>query len=221
MEQNNKGRYCPHCSKSVVDFTHLTDTEIVEFFQQSSGKVCGRLTKQQLNRTLKGDNARSSSCLYQVLAWALFLGSTQGSVAKDSPVAAVEISAIESNHKSDVTRINEKAGDSLPNIVRGKTVDAQSKQVLSFTSVLIKHTKIAVISDSAGLFELNITDELMVKGITLIASSVGYNTAEINLDKHLVSKEKELFVLPLHQNDCQLTGEVVVVKRKKWWQLWK
>lgn len=47
------GRFCHNCAKKVVDFTALTDAEIVSHFKQSNGNVCGRLKPEQLNRTMQ------------------------------------------------------------------------------------------------------------------------------------------------------------------------
>jgi hypothetical protein len=51
MTPDQTGRYCSSCAKGVVDFTSKSKEEIQAFFIQNQGKkVCGRLSKEQLNR---------------------------------------------------------------------------------------------------------------------------------------------------------------------------
>ena len=42
------GRYCLVCQKTVVDFTAMTDAEIVSFFKAKPAAVCGRFLETQL-----------------------------------------------------------------------------------------------------------------------------------------------------------------------------
>jgi len=49
MSPHEQGKYCMVCSKAVIDFTHMTDTEIIRAIQQSSQTICGRLDEQQLD----------------------------------------------------------------------------------------------------------------------------------------------------------------------------
>ncbi|RYD59492.1 MAG: hypothetical protein EOP56_01105 [Sphingobacteriales bacterium] len=45
MQPADKGRHCLQCSKTVVDFSTMTDVEVLAFLQRHKGKfVCGRLS---------------------------------------------------------------------------------------------------------------------------------------------------------------------------------
>lgn len=52
MRPEEKGRYCGSCQKTVVDFSAMTDTEVVHFFMNARENVCGRLAPDQLSRDL-------------------------------------------------------------------------------------------------------------------------------------------------------------------------
>lgn len=53
MTVDEKGRFCNVCSKSVVDFTNKTDTEIHSILiEKSSEKVCGRFKSNQVERPI-------------------------------------------------------------------------------------------------------------------------------------------------------------------------
>ena len=48
MTPNNNGRFCSSCSKTVIDFTNMSNNEIQLYFQQHSN-VCGRFKNSQLD----------------------------------------------------------------------------------------------------------------------------------------------------------------------------
>jgi hypothetical protein len=45
------GRFCDSCSKNVVDFSVMSEKEIVSFFKNKSSHTCGRFTSDQLDKT--------------------------------------------------------------------------------------------------------------------------------------------------------------------------
>lgn len=48
MTPNEKGSFCDLCSKNVIDFTKLNQVEISNILSKSKGKICARVTSQQL-----------------------------------------------------------------------------------------------------------------------------------------------------------------------------
>ncbi|MGI4870001.1 MAG: hypothetical protein ACRYFX_02350 [Janthinobacterium lividum] len=46
------GRHCAACQTQVVDFTHMTDGEVVAFLRQNANVTCGRFRESQLSRPL-------------------------------------------------------------------------------------------------------------------------------------------------------------------------
>lgn len=52
MSLDEKGAFCQVCSKTVVDFTQMTDDEVKNYFlKNSSAKTCGHFKKSQLEKT--------------------------------------------------------------------------------------------------------------------------------------------------------------------------
>lgn len=47
---DNNHRHCDSCVKDVVDFTQMSDDELLLYFKNSKDKICGRFLPQQLNR---------------------------------------------------------------------------------------------------------------------------------------------------------------------------
>jgi len=52
MQPAEKGRHCAACAKTVIDFTAMSDTEIIRYMSQAGHNVCGRLAPNQINRPL-------------------------------------------------------------------------------------------------------------------------------------------------------------------------
>lgn len=48
-----KGRFCNACAKQVIDFSLMSDTQIINYFKNSTGRVCGRFAEDQLQRSLQ------------------------------------------------------------------------------------------------------------------------------------------------------------------------
>jgi hypothetical protein len=52
MTASVKGRFCANCCKTVVDFSTMSDKEILQVLTKAAGKTCGRFTEEQLHRPL-------------------------------------------------------------------------------------------------------------------------------------------------------------------------
>lgn len=52
MQPDSTGRFCGSCQKTVVDFTMMSDQEVLAWFSKASGSVCGRLHTDQMHRQL-------------------------------------------------------------------------------------------------------------------------------------------------------------------------
>lgn len=51
MLPQEKGRFCNSCAKSVVDYANMSDKEINERMRNATSHMCGRFTKEQLDKT--------------------------------------------------------------------------------------------------------------------------------------------------------------------------
>ncbi len=57
-------RHCGACERTLVDFSVMSDTELVIFFKHNKGKVCGRFRKDQTNRSLTQLPEKSSKATW-------------------------------------------------------------------------------------------------------------------------------------------------------------
>src|SRR6186997_3287000 len=53
MAPTSQGRFCSSCAKEVIDFSQMSDTDVLNYFEiVKHGKVCGRTYPDQLNRPI-------------------------------------------------------------------------------------------------------------------------------------------------------------------------
>ena len=52
MDSAEQGRFCHSCSKTVTDFSNMSDTEILKYLSASSVNTCGRFATDQVNREI-------------------------------------------------------------------------------------------------------------------------------------------------------------------------
>lgn len=53
MTTTQQGRYCQSCCKQVVDFTAMSDAQIIKYLSNTTQKTCGRFNANQLERPLQ------------------------------------------------------------------------------------------------------------------------------------------------------------------------
>ena len=217
MTKTDIGKFCAHCSKTVVDFTQLTDNEVLQIIERNSGKLCGRLTQEQLNRVIQLHQPTNNSRLYKILAGLLFVGTSENLLATDNQKLQQDnVSIVVNNTNIQSTEIkSEPTTDSLKNVVQGLVIDAKTKEPLPFASVLIKDTKTGTTTGLDGKFKLVIPDNFVTDKIYLVIAYVGYERTEIVINKNDLPITKDLVIVPGEQ---AFLGEVIIVKKKKWWQ---
>ncbi|MDB5197393.1 MAG: hypothetical protein JWP88_1764 [Flaviaesturariibacter sp.] len=52
MSPTGTGRYCGSCQKEVIDFTHMSESQLIAYFKQPKGATCGRFHTDQLGHDL-------------------------------------------------------------------------------------------------------------------------------------------------------------------------
>jgi len=223
MKPDTQGRFCNSCSKQVVDFTGLSDSEIINLISRAKGSICGRLMESQINRELITETERSQIKPFNpIMAGLVFLSLAEQASAQqhvDSPDALSKTSLqqfvlppINFIHNHVMT------ADTVIHIINGQILDSVNSYPLSGVSVLIKGTNVGVLTNDKGFFELNVPDNLVADSILLSVSYIGYKHDTLVINSHN-ARSNQFF---LKQVDM-LMGDVVIVRvqKKKWWKFWK
>ncbi|RSK46554.1 carboxypeptidase-like regulatory domain-containing protein [Hymenobacter perfusus] len=169
-----QGRHCAACDKVVVDFTRLTDAEVVAYLSQTNGRSCGRFRAEQLSRPLRvtADAPVSRRWLAAALA-VLGLGVAGPAGAQTKSTAPQEQRQLPSEAAVSTATAADR-------IIRGRVTYAGSGEGLPGVTVLLKGTTIGVSTNSDGTFELPLPDSVDYEQLVLF-TTVGFISEEHKL----------------------------------------
>jgi len=150
MTPNERGRFCAHCQKTVVDFTKWTDTALYDFFSKQTAHVCGRFAEHQLDHEIKIP-LQPHSRLYKIfvgLGLTLIFTQLPKSEAKIRPHYSLNIFSPDSSNKEQGNHaVNDFIGT-----IKGRVLDPKGNPV-PYVPVLITQngvTKNGVITNDSG-----------------------------------------------------------------------
>lgn len=203
MLPEERGRFCLSCQKKVVDFTHMSDTEIAQFFQQAKGSTCGRFTESQLNRNMVIPRKPLPWIRYffQATLPALLLSLKASATSKvDYPTYISPLQSVASDTSIETGAVT----------AEGIVLDEDGKG-LPFASIILKGTNRGVQTDSIGKF--------VFKGINtpaiLVISSVGYVMQEVEIRPGQNIIQLELQISSAVLGEVVITGYAIAKRERK------
>lgn len=213
MQPNADGKFCLHCSKTVIDFTQRTSYEIKSYFQQHSENTCGRFTKLQLEETYTIYEANKFDHYKFVASLALGLltldtlnaFSIDGNDFKNEKDSVTLTKLIDNTKKLDSVSII-KIGEKEENLVtiKGTVLDSKSNEELIGVNIYFpNNVKYGTVTDFEGNFELDVKNVFPVK---LVFSYLGYTDLVLT-----IYNSSDFIKVNLEQTDNITTGEVVIV----------
>lgn len=174
------GRYCDRCEKTVVDFTNLSDGEIVRIYQKRQGRVCGVFRNDQLNRSMPLPmtfEKRNNWKAVAAFASALLFGNM---AAGQSETANSKLT------KEEMFMLGMKFQPlSDLQTIKGKVL-GQNGEPLIGANILIEPGK-GTVSDIDGTFNLEISQNITSQKLTI--SYTGFETQEILWEKDKYNNE--------------------------------
>lgn len=165
MVQERKGRFCTHCRKTVVDFSHLSDTELYQYLQNNKDS-CGRFNPHQLNTPIRParEYAGYWRRLYKPVAALLaFLSMKYNSAATGKKEWPTTISPFDKK-----TTVNSD-GDKI--IISGNVTN-DFKEPLENAEIRMNDVVVAR-TDKQGHYEFEFKPDPKAKAYTLSASYPG------------------------------------------------
>ncbi|WP_162996839.1 carboxypeptidase-like regulatory domain-containing protein [Mucilaginibacter kameinonensis] len=168
MTTVSNGRYCGHCCKTVIDFTVMSNQDVINYLARS-GNVCGRLNMEQLSAiNNKLWNAPKQN-------WKTWL--TVMSLLFLTPITKVEAKAQNKTEQGPRLLKNKVLQQDTARlfIINGVIKDLNS--LMPGATISIKGEATRVISDTEGRFKLaaaSLNDTLRV-------SYIGYVSQEFKI----------------------------------------
>jgi hypothetical protein len=205
MTPGDKGRFCNSCQKTVVDFTSMSDMQLIAFFKKpSTGSVCGRFYNDQLERDFEipGKRIPWLKYFFQFAIPVFLTGLKSYSQGKPMIKENNDTAVCNSIISGDIDIMRSSVAPVLKNEILGKVVDENGKGI-SYATVIIKGTKNGTACDSAGNFYLRISEKQTP--VFIVASAVGYSSVEKQIN--IVKDSSTEIIL---QTYTALGGEVIV-----------
>ena len=192
MGQVENGRFCSSCSKTVVDFSLMTDQEVLSYLGNQGKKVCGRFTPDQVDRDirLRQPSAKKSWSVIWRLALVGMLLSVKAQAQQKLP-------------KIGSGKVVKKKGEEPQPVVMGMILprtavcpelhkinifDSNTGLPVSFATVRIVGSRKGYSTNEAGICELPNTALVGSGGLEI--SSVGYAVREVRIDEQMLQQSQ-------------------------------
>jgi hypothetical protein len=213
------GGFCAKCSKVVIDFTKMSDDEIISYFRRKSQNSCGRFYPEQLKTYTFKDGA----------------GVTPGFALMGAAFISFIILFFGNEGKAQGKKEKVKIENTNPFILlglqsstisesvkaRGIVLSSEDNAVMPGINVSLKGTSIKTFTDAQGQF---IFPQPLEAGQTLIFEFIGYYSTEYTITSDSSTEEISVQMKP----DMTMLGEIVVGGarttraisfRGLWWRL--
>lgn len=216
MSVSGCGRYCGKCHRNVIDLTKKTDEEIVDFVMRTPGRVCGRISHEQIKKIIHQNKSKTGFIRTFFLFLFGFSVLPQRTDAK-TPLEGVSIEMKETNfYMAETILFN--VPRHLTNTLRFKGVilGEDDNEPLPNATVKIKGTPFETTTNHNGTFELAVEeDKLVPKKIVLVVSFIGYESQEVE-GLGLTEEGLTIRLIP----DVGTIGEVTISWLKRiWWTI--
>jgi len=217
MTPASGGRHCAACAQTVVDFTRMTDAELLAHLARAGqAAVCGRLRADQVGRPLATGLApragRGRAWLGALLA-AISLAlptTTRAAWARQPAALAALIPGTVPTTPQPAVEARALAGSYR---AEGVVLDAQTHQPIPGAIVMLQGASSGVSTDEHGKFVLPISS--VQAKVTLLISFVGYETVKKELELRTAA---DPFIVQLHADKHILGGLGFVSPPPTLWQ---
>lgn len=171
MTPVEQGRFCNACAKTVVDFSIMTDQQILDYLSAAAGGICGRVQQSQLQRTLQPVPVPPKTRWWMALLMPLVMGVQrvkaqqqvlQGKVAYPRPEMQVK--------KGEVAPITKRTAVHIS----GTVTDSAGKPI-PYAVIQLEAPAVTVSAGEDGTYSLRA--EVATNNVELTATSLGYSSS--------------------------------------------
>ena len=171
------GGFCSSCSKVVIDFTHTSNAEILQYLRNKPTHSCGRFRADQLKVYVP------ESPVKIIPRWTLFKAGAISLLllllSKPSVAQSSIKSKTESVQESTPTNQASKAKEELFT-VKGVVKSKEDGSELPGVNIVLEGSTVGTTSDGYGRFEF---PQQLKEGDVLIFSFIGLTTRTYNVGK--------------------------------------
>lgn len=200
MTQTNDGRFCGSCNKMVIDFTAMTNQQIINQLSDTNN-VCGRIGTKQfaaVNYHLQQENVPVTNIWKRMILAVAVLASAQYAIGQINNTNKPATEQIENPEL--IGKIAAPAKAENYKTISGQVFDETGSPVIN---AFVSYGKTSVTTNVEGLFKLQIP--INIKSIEIKA--LGYQSKTIKLNKANRSYNIKIIVDPV------MLGGLGAVKR--------
>ena len=190
MGQAGMGRFCSSCSKTVVDFSLMSDQELLSYLGSQDRKVCGRFTADQLNRDIRlagVDRKKSWAVVWRLALVGMLLSvksQAQQIIPKARTAKLVKKKMEETTRTMGIIMILPEPGPAFHEI---SVLDSATSLPVSFATVRIDEGPKGFSADAAG--KCRVPGAAIGAARTIAISSVGYAPRVIPMNEDLLQQD--------------------------------
>lgn len=199
MTPTEQGKFCKVCTKEVLDFTQITDEDLVKKVMQGN-KLCGRFKASQLDRELKLE--RKTGISVAPLAASFLLPLTM--------LATNPSNKNNNNYKMQgkfvsigLGSLNNNTALKMVITTHGKIKNIDGKPIVD-AKISVKESGKTVYSDLNGAYKISTSNDE-----TLIIEKEGFKTKEIKLGR---KSSVQYVILLADTNHIKNKGKVCDIK---------
>lgn len=187
MTDTEKGKFCNACQKNVVDFTRLSEQEIIKLIEKSSTGICGRAYNNQLDKVMYIKNHRTNFPFKMQLFAGLITLATLQPVFTYASKPITQSTANFNTKENPFEDVKKKSLHDSTFTITGRVVDVNTKIPISSALVIQVGTSNKVMTNDFGEFEITISGNPI-----LSVHKIGYNPYSITLTNEMISKKEPL-----------------------------
>lgn len=175
MTPAEQGRFCHSCQHQVIDFSKMTDAQIVSYLSKQQGRVCGRMLNFQMNRNLLPPKVETISWWRKMVAFVIFVFSfgtlkAQETTTQEPIAETVLTDSIPPVQKTDSSQMKLIT-------IRGKIVDKTDKEPMFGCRVMLAGSEEKAVSDFDGKFVITVNKEINdTSQLVLLIRNLGQET---------------------------------------------
>jgi hypothetical protein len=212
------GGFCSSCSKNVVDFTKMSDAEVLAFFTNKPANTCGRLRTDQLKNYALQPAPSFNPGLTLLKAGFLSLMFALGAKESSANVISEQTPSVYIQSVSGIRTESHRVADE-ERIIKGVVRD-DNDQPMAGVSIYLKGSTEGTVTDVDGKFEF---PRKLKEGDVLTLSFIGYETMEYTITAEPI----DAIEIKLSAAYYEIMGKIAVVDDiytekeqsglRKWW----
>ncbi|MBT1686817.1 carboxypeptidase-like regulatory domain-containing protein [Dawidia soli] len=197
----SEGGFCGSCQKTVIDFTRMSDQQILDYLAAKRGKTCGRFRPDQLKTyTFPEPNGiRPGLTLIRAgILGLLLLFTTRPAGSKNIPSVMPPIEATQDTPSREASAASTTHERWFKGVVRD-----ESGAPMPGASIIRKGTTQGTVTDAEGRFDF---PNMLKAGDVLVVYYLGFEPLE-----YLISHSTPAFIeISLTADYISIAGELVL-----------